>query len=111
MRADLCSGTVPDGRTGSGSGPRADMAVLAVSGGEFEQWLGGRLDGLGADREVYSCYILALLQEEENEQEKRDALIGILSAFVVNTGNHAVKSAAVGYEVHLLGCVMRVVRQ
>ncbi|XP_062875098.1 coiled-coil domain-containing protein 43 [Trichomycterus rosablanca] len=58
------------------------MAVLGVSVGEFEQWLGGRLDGLGADREVYSSYILGVLREEENDQEKRDALIGILSAFV-----------------------------
>ncbi|KAK3520640.1 hypothetical protein QTP70_029536 [Hemibagrus guttatus] len=58
------------------------MAAPDFSAGEFEKWLNERLDGLGADREVYGAYILGVLQEEENDEEKSDALNGILSAFV-----------------------------
>ncbi|KAM9457211.1 coiled-coil domain-containing protein 43 [Clarias gariepinus] len=58
------------------------MAAPGSSAGEFEKWLNERLDGLGADREVYGAYILGVLQEEESDEEKSDALNGILSAFV-----------------------------
>lgn len=51
--------------------------------GEFESWLNGRLDSLEVDRDVYGTYILGVLQEEETDEEKEDALNGILSAFVV----------------------------
>lgn len=34
------------------------------------------------DREVYGAYILGVLQEEESDEEKEDALQGILSAFL-----------------------------
>uniref|UniRef100_G1PMW9 Coiled-coil domain-containing protein 43 n=1 Tax=Myotis lucifugus TaxID=59463 RepID=G1PMW9_MYOLU len=47
----------------------------------FGSWLDGRLEALGADRAVYGAYILGVLQEEE-EEEKLDALQGILSAFL-----------------------------
>lgn len=63
----------------------ANMAVPEFSAGEFEKWLNERLDGLGADREVYGAYILGVLQEEESDEEMRDALNGILAAFVVGT--------------------------
>ncbi|KAK2829656.1 hypothetical protein Q7C36_017646 [Tachysurus vachellii] len=58
------------------------MAAPDFSAGEFKKWLNERLDGLGADREVYGVYILGVLQEEESDEEKSDALNGILSAFV-----------------------------
>ncbi|MCJ8739063.1 hypothetical protein PDJAM_G00042840 [Pangasius djambal] len=61
------------------------MAAPDFSPGEFEKWLNERLDGLGADREVYGAYILGVLQEEESDEEKSDALSSILSAFVVGT--------------------------
>lgn len=51
--------------------------------GEFESWLNDRLDSLEVDRDVYGIYILGVLQEEETDEEKEDALKGILSAFVV----------------------------
>lgn len=51
--------------------------------GEFESWLNDRLDSLEVDRDVYGTYILGVLQEEETDEEKEDALNGILSAFVV----------------------------
>lgn len=50
-------------------------------GGGFGSWLDGRLEALGVDRAVYAAYILGVLQEEE-EEEKLDALQGILSAFL-----------------------------
>lgn len=61
------------------------MAAPDFSAGEFEKWLNELLDGFGADREVYGVYILGVLQEEETDEEKSDALNGILSAFVVGT--------------------------
>lgn len=61
------------------------MAAPDFSAGEFEKWLDERLESLGADREVYGAYILGVLQEEESDEEKSDALNGILSAFVVGS--------------------------
>lgn len=60
------------------------MAAPVQIAGEFENWLNDRLDSLEVDREVYGAYILGVLQEEENEDEKKDALQGILSAFLVS---------------------------
>ncbi|CAI9163503.1 unnamed protein product [Rangifer tarandus platyrhynchus] len=66
----------------------APSAVAAAASSErdgggsgFESWLDGRLEALGVDRAVYGAYILGVLQEEE-EEEKLDALQGILSAFL-----------------------------
>ncbi|XP_051571977.1 coiled-coil domain-containing protein 43 [Myxocyprinus asiaticus] len=58
------------------------MAAPNQIAGEFENWLNDRLDLLEVDREVYGAYILGVLQEEENDEEKKDALEGILSAFL-----------------------------
>ncbi|XP_053708657.1 coiled-coil domain-containing protein 43 [Synchiropus splendidus] len=58
------------------------MAAPATDAGEFESWLNNRLDTLEVDREVYGAYILGVLQEEESDDEKKDALQGILAAFV-----------------------------
>ncbi|XP_044777772.1 coiled-coil domain-containing protein 43 [Neomonachus schauinslandi] len=66
----------------------APSEVAAAASGEgdgggsgFGSWLDGRLEALGVDRAVYGAYILGVLQEEE-EEEKLDALQGILSAFL-----------------------------
>uniref|UniRef100_A0A8C1L453 Coiled-coil domain-containing protein 43 n=1 Tax=Cyprinus carpio TaxID=7962 RepID=A0A8C1L453_CYPCA len=58
------------------------MAAPNQIAGEFENWLNERLDSLEVDREVYGAYILGVLQEEENDEEQKDALQGILSAFL-----------------------------
>ncbi|XP_029292600.1 coiled-coil domain-containing protein 43 [Cottoperca gobio] len=58
------------------------MAAPVTDAGEFESWLNDRLDSLEVDREVYGAYILGVLQEEEIDEEKEDALQGILSAFL-----------------------------
>lgn len=60
------------------------MAAANQIAGEFENWLNERLDSLEVDREVYGAYILGVLQEEENDEEQKDALQGILSAFLVS---------------------------
>lgn len=71
----------------------APSEVDAASSGEgdgggsgFGSWLDERLEALGVDRAVYGAYILGVLQEEE-EEEKLDALQGILSAFLVRNPN------------------------
>ncbi|KAM9112789.1 coiled-coil domain-containing protein 43 [Pangshura tecta] len=46
----------------------------------FEPWLAGRLDVLGLDRAVYASYIQGLLREEESDEERLDALHGVLAA-------------------------------
>ncbi len=60
------------------------MAMPKQNAGEFENWLNERLDSLEVDREVYGAYILGVLQEEESDEEQKDALQGILSAFLVS---------------------------
>lgn len=60
------------------------MAAPKQIAEEFENWLNERLDSLEVDREVYGAYILGVLQEEENDEEQKDALQGILSAFLVS---------------------------
>ncbi|XP_028932132.1 coiled-coil domain-containing protein 43 isoform X2 [Ornithorhynchus anatinus] len=54
---------------------------MATAPGGFGPWLDGRLEALGVDRAVYGSYIRGLLQEDEDE-EKLDALQGILAAFL-----------------------------
>lgn len=72
------------GRQWTSEGPKgAKMAAPVADAGEFESWLNDRLDSLEVDREVYGAYILGVLQEEEADEEKEDALQGILSAFLV----------------------------
>lgn len=72
------------------------MAAPVTDAGEFESWLNDRLDSLEVDREVYGAYILGVLQEEESDEEKEDALQGILSAFLVNIRRGVSRSAARG---------------
>ena len=66
----------------------ANMAAPLTDAGEFESWLNDRLDSLEVDREVYGAYILGILQEDESDEEKGEALQGILSAFLVNMSTH-----------------------
>nr|XP_020463041.1 coiled-coil domain-containing protein 43 [Monopterus albus] len=58
------------------------MAAPVTDTGEFESWLYGRLESLEVDCEVYGAYILGVLQEDESDEEKEEALQGILSAFL-----------------------------
>ncbi|KAM6238444.1 coiled-coil domain-containing protein 43 [Porphyrio hochstetteri] len=57
---------------------------MAAPGGEvaggFADWLAGRLEVLGLDRAVYGAYIQGLLREEESDEERLEALRGVLAA-------------------------------
>lgn len=84
-------GRRPGGRQDPDPKMAAPSEVAAAASGEgdgggsgFGSWLDGRLEALGVDRAVYGAYILGVLQEEE-EEEKLDALQGILSAFLVRS--------------------------
>ncbi|XP_054252465.1 coiled-coil domain-containing protein 43 isoform X2 [Indicator indicator] len=57
---------------------------MAAPGGEaeggFAAWLAARLEALGLDRTVYGAYIQGLLREEESDEERLEALHGVLAA-------------------------------
>ncbi|XP_074782613.1 coiled-coil domain-containing protein 43 isoform X2 [Athene noctua] len=57
---------------------------MAAPGGEveggFTAWLAARLEALGLDRAVYGAYIQGLLREEESDEERLEALRGVLAA-------------------------------
>ncbi|XP_067825144.1 coiled-coil domain-containing protein 43 [Heptranchias perlo] len=58
---------------------------MAAPSGEvaaFGEWLSKRLEELEIDEDVYGSYINGILREEENEEEKSEALQSILSAFM-----------------------------
>lgn len=47
-------------------------------GGEFENWLSARLRTLGLDEDVFGSYVVGVLDSEDTDEERKDALIGIL---------------------------------
>ncbi|KAK2512520.1 Ccdc43 [Columba guinea] len=51
-----------------------------AAGAAFAAWLAGRLDALGLDRAVYGAYIEGLLRGEESDEERLEALRGVLAA-------------------------------
>ncbi|NWS62528.1 CCD43 protein, partial [Chunga burmeisteri] len=57
---------------------------MAAPGGEVESgfaaWLAARLEVLGLDRAVYGAYIQGLLREEDSDEERLEALRGVLAA-------------------------------
>lgn len=58
-------------------------AVAAAAVGGFEAWLAARLEALGLDRAVYGAYVQGLLREEESDEERLEALRGVLAACLV----------------------------
>ncbi|NWZ25345.1 CCD43 protein, partial [Asarcornis scutulata] len=58
----------------------AATAAGIGGGGGFEPWLAARLEALGLDRAVYGAYIAGLLREEEGDEERLEALRGVLAA-------------------------------
>ncbi|XP_057272626.1 coiled-coil domain-containing protein 43 [Pezoporus wallicus] len=52
----------------------------AAATGGFAAWLAARLEALGLDRAVYGAYIQGLLREEESDEERLEALRGVLAA-------------------------------
>ncbi|XP_066498306.1 coiled-coil domain-containing protein 43 [Hoplias malabaricus] len=58
------------------------MAAAAAGREQFDSWLCSRLDALQLDRDVYGVYIRSLLEEEDSEAERLDALRATLSAML-----------------------------
>lgn len=57
---------------------------MAASASEFEPWLNNKLKSLNTDEGVFGSYISGILDGEESLDDKKDALEGILSEFVVS---------------------------
>uniref|UniRef100_T1JD44 Coiled-coil domain-containing protein 43 n=1 Tax=Strigamia maritima TaxID=126957 RepID=T1JD44_STRMM len=53
--------------------------MAASSSGEFEEWLDNELNALNTDQEVFGGYIKSILEGDETDDEKIEALEGILS--------------------------------
>lgn len=83
----------------------AKMAAPVSDAGEFKSWLNDRLDSLEVDREVYGAYIVGILQEEDSDEEKKDALQGIFSAFVVNISSGMSCFDTVAMCLHICCCL------
>ena len=64
----------------------ADSSSSDISNGcgEFEDWLSSRLKTLGLDEDVFGNYVTGVLDSEDTDEERKDALIGILDGMTVN---------------------------
>lgn len=71
----------------SAAAATATAAGIGGGGGGFEPWLAARLEALGLDRAVYGAYIAGLLREEEGDEERLEALRGVLAACLVRAGD------------------------
>ncbi|KAB7504056.1 Coiled-coil domain-containing protein 43 [Armadillidium nasatum] len=61
------------------------MAMASLSNTDnFSIWLKKKLVDLNTDDEVFSPYILGILESDDSEEEKREALFGILSEITEN---------------------------
>ena len=56
-------------------------------GEEFEDWLSSRLRKLGIDEDVFGSYVTGVLDSEDTDEERTDALIGILEGMTVKGKN------------------------
>ncbi|XP_058059442.1 coiled-coil domain-containing protein 43 [Anopheles bellator] len=50
--------------------------------GEFNSWLSSKLKSSNADESVFGSYITGILEGDENDEDKMEALEGILSAII-----------------------------
>ena len=50
---------------------------------EFEDWLSSRMRQLGLDEDVFGSYVTGVLDSEDTDEERKDALIGILEGMTV----------------------------
>ena len=80
------------------------MAVaLAGDGARFEKWLSSKLKAFHTDDSVLIPYVKGILEsEEEDDAEKRDALVGILAEISVSLKKLGMKNATTFKRLHLL---------
>lgn len=50
----------------------------------FSKWLDNKLKELGIDAKVYNSYITVILEENVDEEEKRETITDILGSLIVN---------------------------
>ena len=77
------------GNTRKGSkkkdGNRLKLGNMAVAVNSFDSWLSEKLQALNTDEGVFGSYIKGILEGDESEDEKTEALEGILSGITVRT--------------------------
>lgn len=49
----------------------------------FEEWLICRMRQLGLDEDVFGSYVTGVLDSEDTDEDRKDALIGILEGMTV----------------------------
>jgi len=64
-------------------GTSSDTISNGCQPDEFEDWLGSRLRKLGLDEDVFGNYVTGVLDSEDTDEERKDALIGILEGMTV----------------------------
>merc|ERR1739848_847451 len=60
--------------------------VYVNMSGDFESWLSERLTQFNADGDVFSTYILGILDSEESQEEKNDNLEDLLEGLGLDDG-------------------------
>ena len=49
----------------------------------FEEWLNSRMKQLGLDEDVFGSYVTGVLDSDDTDEDRKDALIGILDGMTV----------------------------
>lgn len=65
---------------------------MAVAASSFDTWLSEKLQALNTDESVFGTYIKGILEGDESEDEKTEALESILAGITVSD-QHALSSA------------------
>ena len=63
----------------------ADGQSSAQQEESFEGWLICRMRQLGLDEDVFGSYVTGVLDSEDTDEDRKDALIGILEGMTVGT--------------------------
>lgn len=58
---------------------------MAVTTNSFDSWLSNKLQALKTDESVFGSYIKGILEGDETEDEKTEALEGILAGITVRS--------------------------
>ena len=63
----------------------ADGLSSARQDESFEEWLICRMRQLGLDEDVFGSYVTGVLDSEDTDEDRKDALIGILEGMTVGS--------------------------
>lgn len=72
----------------SGDKPHESPGSMAVAANSFDAWLSKKLQALNTDEGVFGTYIKGILESDEPEDEKTEALESILAGITVS-GHYA----------------------